>query len=83
MEPFITALANAGGMGILAGALLWLHHNAINAFREELRAERAASEKRSEEVVTAIRAQTAILGNRLDQLSGHVGGACRYPTAGK
>jgi len=39
MEALINALINAGGMGILSAALLWLHASAIPAFREELKTE--------------------------------------------
>lgn len=40
MEPLVSALVNAGGMGILAGALLYLHRDSIKSFREELAEER-------------------------------------------
>ena len=40
MEALINALINAGGMGVLSAALLWLHASAIYAFREELKTER-------------------------------------------
>jgi hypothetical protein len=44
MEALINALINAGGMGVLSAALLWLHASAIAAFREELKTEREERE---------------------------------------
>ena len=42
MDPIFTALANIGGVGILAAALLLLHREALKQFREEMQIERAA-----------------------------------------
>lgn len=42
MDPFINSLINAGGIGILAAALLYLHATSLKEFRAELAAERAA-----------------------------------------
>lgn len=45
MDPLLTALANFGGMGLVSAVLLWLHHNAIQAFREDQMRAREQHEK--------------------------------------
>lgn len=55
MEALLTALANVGGLGIFAAALLVLHREAIAAFREELRAERESFNARNAAVVSEMR----------------------------
>lgn len=42
MDPVYTALANIGGVGILAACLLFLHREALKGFREEMEKERCA-----------------------------------------
>lgn len=44
MDQLIIALANLGGVGVLAAALLWLHRDALVTFRDALKAEREANQ---------------------------------------
>ena len=56
MEPtaLVTALANAGGLGILAAVLFYLHVTSLKAFREELKAEREQCHVDHEKIFEAI-----------------------------
>ena len=72
MPEIINALLNLGGTGVLAAALLWLHREAIHAFREELATERrlwlgtvAAEREIADRRHEAIMAQLDHLGDRL------------------
>lgn len=40
LASLLPVLVNTGGMGIVAGVLLYLHANNLKTFKEELRAER-------------------------------------------
>jgi hypothetical protein len=40
LGPVLGGLINAGGMGIMSAALLWLHREALTAFRAELKESR-------------------------------------------
>jgi len=51
MDPLLEALLNFGGMGLLAAAILWLHREALKAFREEMAAERTSCDRRHVELV--------------------------------
>lgn len=64
-QSVITGLINAGGMGLLAAALFYLHtrsidrfdtmqQRALETFREELRAEREQSERHHLNIMQAI-----------------------------
>lgn len=75
MEQILTVLTNFGAMGALAAVLLWLHHNSIIAFREELRAERQSSEKLHQSTIQdlhehhqGILAEIKILNSTLQEL---------------
>ena len=48
MDPLITSLINAGGLGLLAAILLLLRRESLKAFREELAAEREQSQRESD-----------------------------------
>lgn len=48
MDQFVLAMANLGGMGLLAGALFVLHRENLKAAREEMAKERAATSEREE-----------------------------------
>jgi hypothetical protein len=41
----ITALSNLGGAGVLAGAIFFLHLQALQAFRSEMKAERDSHDR--------------------------------------
>ena len=43
MEPLVSGLLNAGGLGIASAILYVLHRDAIKAFREELSKERQSN----------------------------------------
>jgi len=45
MDPIFGALANLGGVGILAVALLILHRDALQRFSEEARADRISTQE--------------------------------------
>jgi hypothetical protein len=68
MEQLLTSLANMGGLGILAAALLYLHISSIKAFREELAAERAGFLTRNTVLVDAINRQTETLADQFRRL---------------
>jgi hypothetical protein len=49
MDQLLHSLANLGGMGCLAAALLILHRDALKAFREELERDRQLCTDRLEQ----------------------------------
>lgn len=55
MATLCNHLINMGGVGILAGVLFYLHLNAIKAFREELKEERAQCHADHEKIMDSIR----------------------------
>lgn len=53
-NAFLTALLNAGGMGLVAAVLFYLHITSLKAFREELLAERNQCHTDHEKIMTAL-----------------------------
>lgn len=69
MDPLLTGIAQLGGLGALAAAILMLHRESIKAFRDEMASERARND-----------ANLAIFFNKMDALgSAWQGAQCRYP----
>jgi hypothetical protein len=50
----VTALSNLGGAGVLAAAIFFLHLQALNAFRAEMKAERDSHDKHIERLVSGL-----------------------------
>jgi hypothetical protein len=69
MEEIVKELVKQGALAILAGALLYLHVTALEAFRGELAAERTGFLARNQAVVDALTKQTEVLSQRFDALS--------------
>ncbi len=81
--PIMTALVNAGGMGIMAAALLWLHYhsqkaaredaqNSMKAFREELKEERVAYKDAVRHDREAFETRNTVLVSAIDRQTGMV-----------
>jgi hypothetical protein len=68
LETLLTGLANMGGLGILAAALLYLHVTSLKSFREELAEERSGFMARNSRLVDAINEQTKELASQFHDL---------------
>lgn len=68
-HQIVGALINAGGFGIMAAAIFWLHVQSIHQFRDEMRCEREAFAARNAVLVQAIERQTAELSGRLERMA--------------
>jgi len=55
MDAITSGLAQMGGMGLLAAAILLLHRDALKMFREELAAERRACQQDHQLIMETIK----------------------------
>lgn len=65
----LNALINAGGFGMMAAAIFWLHCRSIDQFREEMKEERAGFTQRNALLVAAIERQTGEIVGQFRALS--------------
>lgn len=61
VAEFLKALANFGGVGMLAAVLFYLHTQALKAYREDLAIERKQSHEDHQQINERLDAQTGLL----------------------
>lgn len=61
VTPLLTALVNAGGLGLLAAVLFYLHINALRTFREELASERTQCREDHDKLMSVVKSHHQVI----------------------